>query len=72
MAEKLTWNDAGKIGVLLSRKHPEVDPLSTDLAELRRRVEGLAEFKGDSAACDNNKLEAIRAAWHEEVIDRTQ
>ena len=27
MAEKLTWDDAEKIGVLLARKHPELYPL---------------------------------------------
>ncbi len=72
MAEKLTWDDAEKIGVLLARKHPELYPLSTDLDELRRRVMNLAEFKGDLTACDENKLEAIRRAWNEEFLDRTQ
>lgn len=72
MAEKLTWNDADKIGVLLARKHPELYPLSTDLEELRRHVTDLAEFKDDSATCDNHKLEAIRTAWNEEFLDRTQ
>ena len=48
MAEKLTWDDATKIGVLLSRKHPELYPLSTDLEELHRRVTNLAGFADDS------------------------
>lgn len=72
MAGKLTWDDAEKIGVLLARKHPELEPLSTGLEELRRRVSGLAEFKADSAPCDDKKLEAIRTAWNEEFLDRTQ
>jgi len=72
MAGKLTWDDAEKIGVLLARKYREVDPLSTDLDDLRRRVTELAEFKADSAGCDNNKLEAIRTAWNDEFLDRTQ
>jgi FeS assembly protein IscX len=72
MAEKLTWDDAEKIGVLLARKHPELYPLSTDLEELRRRVTDLAEFKDDLTTCDKNKLEAIRTAWNEEFLDRTQ
>jgi FeS assembly protein IscX len=71
MAGTLTWDDAEKIGMLLARKHPELYPLSTDLDELRRRVTGLAEFKDDST-CDENKLEAIRTAWNEEFLDRTQ
>lgn len=72
MAEKLTWDDAEKIGVLLARRHPELYPLSIDLEDLRRRVTGLAEFKDDSNRCDTDKLEAIRAAWNEEFLDRTQ
>jgi FeS assembly protein IscX len=72
MAEKLTWDDAGKIGVLLARKHPELYPLSTDLEELHRRVTALAEFKDDSGTFDGKRLEAIRAAWNEEFLDRTQ
>lgn len=72
MAEKLTWDDAEKIAVLLARKHPELSPLSTAADELRRRVEDLPEFKDISTAYDNDKLEAIRAAWNEEFLDRTQ
>ena len=72
MAEKLSWDDAEKIGVLLARKHPELYPLSTDLEDLRRRVTNLAEFKDDSKTCDNSQLEAIRTAWNEEFLDRTQ
>lgn len=71
MAEKLTWNDAEKIGVLLARRHPELYPLSTDVEELRRRVTDLEEFK-DSTTCDMDQLEAIRTAWNEEFLDRTQ
>ncbi len=72
MAEKLSWDDAEKVGVLLARKHPALDPLSTDLDDLRRRVTDLAEFKDDLTTCDKNKLEAIRKAWNEEFLDRTQ
>jgi len=72
MAEKLTWNDAERIGVLLAKKHPELYPLSTDLDQLHRRVSELAEFKDGSTTCDENKLEAIRKAWNEEFLDRTQ
>ena len=72
MADKLTWDDAHKIGVLLSRKHPDLYPLSTDLDELHRRVTALSGFAGDSHTFDKQKLEAIRNAWNEEFLDRTQ
>lgn len=72
MAEKLTWDDAEKIGMLLVRKHTELYPLSTDLDEVRRRVIDLAEFKDDLTTCDEDKLVAIRTAWNDEFLDRTQ
>jgi FeS assembly protein IscX len=72
MAAKLTWDDAEKIGLLLSRKHPELYPLSIDLEELHRRVKNLAEFQDNSSTFDKKKLEAIRTAWNEEFLDRTQ
>jgi FeS assembly protein IscX len=72
MAEQLTWDDAVKIGVLLSRKYPELYPLSTDLEELHRRVMSLVGFADASATFDRAKLEAIRAAWNEEFLERTQ
>jgi FeS assembly protein IscX len=68
----LTWNDAEKIGVLLARRYPDLKPLSTGLDELRRRVTILPGFKADSVVCDDQKLEAIRAAWNDEFLDRTQ
>lgn len=72
MSEKLNWDDAEKIGVLLARKHPELYPLSTSLEELHRRVIDLPEFEDNSEALDSNKLESIRAAWNEEFLDRAQ
>lgn len=72
MGEKLTWDDVDKIGVLLSRTHPELYPLSTDLAELHRRVTSLPGFQDDSSTFDKTKLEAIQMAWNNEFLDRTQ
>ena len=72
MTDKVTWDDAAEIGALLTRKHSKLYPLSTDLDDLRRYVVELAEFEDDGTACDENKLEAIRAAWNEEFLDRTQ
>ncbi len=72
MAGKLTWDDASKIGVLLARKYPELYPLCADLDDLRRRVTELPEFEDDRTTCNENQLEAIRTAWNEEFLDRTQ
>jgi FeS assembly protein IscX len=72
MPKELTWNDADEIGVLLAERYPETDPLGVRLAELRRYVSELPEFKDDASSGNDGKLQAIQSAWHAEVLDRTQ
>ncbi|MFL6443648.1 MAG: Fe-S cluster assembly protein IscX [Candidatus Sulfotelmatobacter sp.] len=72
MAKKLTWDDAEDIGIELSEKHPEIDPLSVRFTDLHRYVTELPDFAGDAQASNEGKLEAIQMAWHEEFQDRTQ
>ncbi len=72
MAKQLTWDDAEDLGILLSEVHPTLDPLAVRFTDLHRYVTELPDFKGDSKASNEGKLEAIQMAWHEEVQDRTQ
>jgi FeS assembly protein IscX len=72
MAKELTWDDADDIGILLSEKHPETDPLSVRFTDLHRLVTELSEFKDDPKKSNEGKLEAIQMAWHAEFLDRTQ
>ena len=72
MAKKLTWDDVEEIGIELSEKHPEIDPLSVRFTDLHRYVTELPDFAGDAQASNEGKLEAIQMAWHEEFQDRTQ
>jgi len=72
MAKRLTWDDAEDIGIELSEKHPEIDPLSVRFTDLHRYVTELPDFAGDAQASNEGKLEAIQMAWHEEFQDRTQ
>ena len=72
MAKKLTWDDAEDIGIELSEKHPEIDPLSVRFTDLHRYVTELPDFVGDPQSSNEGKLEAIQMAWHEEFQDRTQ
>ena len=72
MPVTLTWDDFERIGILLSKKHPELEPQSASLEDLHRHVTALIEFKGDSKVFDKDKLEAIREAWNREFLDRTQ
>ncbi|MBZ5719694.1 MAG: Fe-S cluster assembly protein IscX [Acidobacteriia bacterium] len=72
MTQEFTWDDAEDIGILLSQKHPELDPLAVRFTDLHRYVTELAEFKDDPKQSNEGKLEAIQMAWHEEFLDRTQ
>ena len=72
MPKDLTWDNAEDIGILLSDKHPQLDPLSVRFTDLHRYVTELPEFKGDPKHSNESKLEAIQMAWHEEFMDRTQ
>ena len=69
MAKKLTWDDAEDIGIELSEKHPEIDPLSVRFTDLHRYVTELPDFAGDAQASNEGKLEAIQMAWYEEWKD---
>jgi FeS assembly protein IscX len=72
MPRDLTWDNAEDIGILLSDKHPQLDPLAVRFTDLHRYVTELAEFKGDPKQSNESKLEAIQMAWHEEFMDKTQ
>jgi Fe-S-cluster formation regulator IscX/YfhJ len=45
------WIDAEDIGIALSERYPEIDPLTVRFTDLRS---------------NEPKLEAIQMAWHEE------
>jgi FeS assembly protein IscX len=72
MPNELSWDNAEDIGILLSEKHPELDPLNVRFTDLHRYVIELPEFKDDPKKSNEGKLEAIQMAWHEEFLDRTQ
>lgn len=72
MPKELTWDDAEDLGILLSEKHVDVDPLAVRFTDLHRYVTELPEFKDDPKKSNEGKLEAIQMAWHEEFLDRTQ
>jgi len=72
MPKELSWTDAEDIGILLSEKHPELDPLVVRFTDLHRYVTELPEFCDDPQKSNEAKLEAIQMAWHDEFLDRTQ
>lgn len=63
---KLTWNDAEDIGIELSEKYPDTDPLTVRFTDLHQWVCELTGFADDPKASNEGKLEAIQMAWLEE------
>jgi FeS assembly protein IscX len=66
---KITWDDAEDIGIELSEKFPDTDPLTVRFTDLHRMVTELADFGDDPEASNEGKLEAIQMAWLEEYKD---
>jgi FeS assembly protein IscX len=70
MPATFDWNEAEEIGIQLTDKFPDVDPLSVRFTDLHKWVTELAGFSGDPKASSEGKLEAIQMAWLEEREDR--
>jgi len=69
MPKELTWTDAEDLGILLTEKYPDTDPLTVRFTDLHRYVTELPGFTDDPAKSNEAKLEAIQMAWHEEYQD---
>ena len=68
----MKWIDAEDIGIALSEKFPDLDPLTLRFTDLREKVVALEDFDDDPKASNEPKLEAIQMAWHEEYQDTHQ
>ena len=62
----MKWTDAEDLGIALSEKFPEIDPLTVRFTDLREHVLQLDGFDDDPKTSNEPKLEAIQMAWYEE------
>jgi FeS assembly protein IscX len=60
------WIDSEDIGIALSEKFPDLDPLTVRFTDLREKVMDLDGFDDDPKSSNESKLEAIQMAWYEE------
>ena len=67
---KLTWRDAEDIGIALSEKLPDVDPLTVRFTDLHRWVTELDGFADDPKASNESTLEKVQMAWLDEYRNR--
>jgi FeS assembly protein IscX len=66
----MQWRDSEDIGIALSEKFPETDPLTVRFTDLHRYVTELPGFADDSKASNEKILEAIQMAWLDEYRNR--
>lgn len=63
----LKWSDVLDIAIALSESKPDIDPRYVNFVELHRWVIELPEFSDDPKRGGEKVLEAIQAAWIEEL-----
>jgi FeS assembly protein IscX len=63
----LHWTDITDIAIELLEAHPDVDPLSINFVDLRSWIVALPGFQDDPERCGEKLLEAIQAAWIDEL-----
>lgn len=63
----MKWVDVYDIAVELMESFPDTDPVSVNFVDLRSWVMNLEGFDDDPDHCGEKILEAIQAAWIEEL-----
>jgi FeS assembly protein IscX len=70
MANEFSWDDSEDLGLALSDKFPDQNPLEVRFTDLHKMVTALPGFADDPQKSSEGKLEAIQMAWYEEWQDR--
>lgn len=63
----MKWTDIHQLAISLADVHPNVDPRYVNFVDLRDWVLALEDFHDDPRHSGEKILEAIQAAWIEEV-----
>ena len=63
----LKWTDITAIAEALYDKYPDVDPTTIRFTDLHNKVVDLEDFDDDHKRGGEKVLEAIQAAWIDEV-----
>ena len=66
----LMWRDAEDIGIALSEKFPDTDPLTVRFTDLHKWVTELSDFADDPKSSNESTLEKIQMAWLDEYRNR--
>ena len=63
----MKWTDVLDIAIELAETKPDVDPRYVNFVDLRNWVMALDGFDDDPGRCGEKILEAIQAAWIDEL-----
>jgi FeS assembly protein IscX len=63
----LKWTDVQEIAIQLAETRPDVDVVNLRFTDLWKWVQELPEFADDPQKSNEKILEAIQAAWLEEL-----
>ena len=63
----MKWTDVQDIAIELADTMPDTDPRFVNFVDLRNWVMALEGFDDDPARCGERILEAIQAAWLDEM-----
>lgn len=63
----MLWTDVYDIAADLAELHSSVDPMHVNFVDLRNWVMALENFDDSPDRCGEKILEAIQAAWIEEL-----
>jgi FeS assembly protein IscX len=63
----MKWTDTLDLAIELAEAHPDVDPAKINFVDLMKWVMALPDFDDDPKRCGERILEAIQAAWIEEL-----
>lgn len=63
----MKWTDVSEIAIALTEAQPDVDPATVRFTQLREWVLALPGFDDDPQHSGERVLEAIQAAWIDEL-----
>ena len=63
----MKWTDTREIAIALADEHSDTDPKAVNFVDLYKWVMALPGFNDDPKRCGEKILEAIQAAWIDEV-----
>ena len=64
---QLKWTDIYPIAELLADNYPDDNPLQIRFTDLHQRILSLEDFSDEPNRSNEKILEAIQAAWIEEI-----